>query len=115
MIIIGQNTVINLKVYEVRENNGDDRFEYAASVSSMEDSPGGLSFYYSFQPEYIIRQVKSNSTERVALGVISFGAFYTLLSLVCNVLCKRKDFGKRDFYVCIQTYGVRNWVIGVGE
>lgn len=94
--------MINLKVYEVKENSQNDHFEYAASIKSMEESPGGLSFYYSFQPEYIVRQITSSSTERVALGVISFGAFYTLLSLTCNVLCKRKDFGKRDSNVCIK-------------
>ena len=100
LILLGNDNTINIKVYEVKENNGDGHFEYATSVSSTEYTPNVLHIHYSFQPEYIIRNIKSNSTEKFALSVVSFGAFYTLLSLAFNVTCKRKDFGKRDFSVC---------------
>lgn len=88
-------------MYKVKEDDQEDYYEYAASIAKTEDSPNSLSVCYSFQPEYIYRKVTSNSTKRMVLSVIYFGAFYTLLSLIFNLFCKRKDFGKRDCDVCI--------------
>ena len=88
--------MFTIKVYQVKNDSADEMFEYAVSVATPVNGSNGVVFHYSFQPELLVRTTKSRSFETIFLCVSSFGVCYTLLNMVCGLVFKGKDLGKRD-------------------